>query len=181
MSVALDSNRISHFPSQAAGGGRSTRLYGLPAGAAGTGGTAPRRAAPVARRTAGPTTLGTPSSARHQAAIPAASLSSITAGTRAGCHGDSTTRGNRYRPDGPTPRAPRIPWLAARTSHPQAGPHARYTVIRRTSSRQKRPTSLCGGRCIIMRTGRAARPVYYEVEGPPIRRRPLTCGARTRR
>ena len=48
MSVALDSNRISHFPSQAAGGGRSTRLYGLPAGAAGTGGTAPRRTAPVA-------------------------------------------------------------------------------------------------------------------------------------
>jgi hypothetical protein len=41
MSVALDGNRISHFPSQAAGGGRSTRLYGLPAGAAGTGATTP--------------------------------------------------------------------------------------------------------------------------------------------
>jgi hypothetical protein len=43
MPVALDSNRIRHFPSQRPQAGRSTRLYGLPAGAAGTGGAAPPR------------------------------------------------------------------------------------------------------------------------------------------
>ena len=54
MSVALDSNRISHFPSQAAGGGAVDSTVRAASRRSGHGW---RRAAPVARRTAAPLSL----------------------------------------------------------------------------------------------------------------------------